>query len=185
MHVNCVTIIKVAIETVFLNSAPIPAAIETFKGLTLPRTSNMTQITHWLFMSTWCHWSSTLAQEKWIYSTNQSLFFLCSHTVSGLECDSVDVSARGLDVLPLLWTWQMDCCGCSCYLFIYISISSLHPQFGHCILYDFMWVERHLCQDFHLPILTSSVDCNLTKTGLFLPPFFPLRDLWRILLLCG
>lgn len=69
-------------------------------------------------------------------------------------------------------------------LFIYISISSLHPQFGHCILYDVMWVERHSCQDFHLPILTSSLDCNLTKTGLFLPPFFPLRGLWRMLLCC-
>lgn len=52
-------------------------------------------------------------------------------------------------------------------LFIYISISSLHPQPGHCILYDFMWVERHLRQDFHLSILTSSLDCNSTKTGLF------------------
>lgn len=53
VQVNCVTIIKVAIETVFLNSAPVPVATETFKGLTSPRTSNMTQITHCGFL--WVH----------------------------------------------------------------------------------------------------------------------------------
>lgn len=53
VNVNCVTIIKVAIEIVLLNSAPVPVATETFKGHTSPRTSNLTRITHCDFL--WVH----------------------------------------------------------------------------------------------------------------------------------
>lgn len=110
---------------------------------------------------------SCLGQESWIYSANHHLPFPCGHTVTELECDSVDVSPGGHDILRLLWTWQIDNCSCCRCLFISTTSSLLHPQLGPFISY--VSAEAFLPENIlkmmpisHL-IWTISLDCNFNK----------------------
>lgn len=85
----------------------------------------------------WLYWSSTLGQEGWIDWTSCCLLFPRSEN----QCESVDVSPWGCNIVPLLWTLQMDYCVFYCYIFIYVSISSLHPQLGPGIFFFYFLHE--------------------------------------------
>lgn len=123
---------------------PIPLQQRLSKDI-MPRTSNLTHIMHKeFFFFVGSQWARSSTRRAGYIQVIASL--LCSHTVGELECDSVDVSPGSHDILPLLWTWQMD-------LFISTSISLLHPHCGPCISYEFTWVQR---RDVHRP---SHFDC--------------------------